>query len=597
MEKMFIKKLNDFLGHPWSRPEEKAIVSNLIKSRQEINDNPVVGQNMIKSIIVNNANTIELCSIPFQEEFCKLPSIMINEDYSMAWDDVSVCIEDKYKVPLSIETVLKIKNLLAGPKYGKRLNIPTNKPQEEIIILKFPISMLVPLSMDLRKINKELVATPKELNSINHDISAKVNKEERMKRREMGLSEGYGTSEEILNARIAFLKKLAYTYDISCAESINKYNKNKEVLFYGSAKDFFEQKRKGAFIQITEPTGFDEETDTALTIGIAVQYGTSASGNNTHLGVTYLVNHNESQLKQMINENTTADISVPDSSALASKQMVKRANSANVYGEDNDEEIPKVDGDFLNENNIDVDKMFIKEHNLDQSGKFSKVIVEGAYGDNVGKIDRNDFMRFVTRNVDVNDYMVENKFAFKKFMREITPGRTQTIFKEYFKRMLNESSHELEINNVELEGDKIYISYYYGDEPVQVVTVSEEDFEDFIRKTQHNYVDYVYHDNAGNEDYPNGFGDYFDFDAYWSHQNINQQNTIVKSFLIHRMMGSEKMVEETYSDYSKWKERLMESTNHDYLMSSEQKMLIARNSKGNKVGTWDTNSKKGIIYN
>jgi len=64
--------------------------------------------------------------------------------------------------------------------------------------------------------------------------------------------------------------KFAKKYKIKFLTQKNRFNGKEEVVFYGSAQDFFNEKRKSKFVQITGPSGFDKNSTKFHNIGIAI---------------------------------------------------------------------------------------------------------------------------------------------------------------------------------------------------------------------------------------------------------------------------------------------------------------------------------------
>ena len=96
-----------------------------------------------------------------------------------------------------------------------------------------------------------------------------------------------------------FTEEYAKKNGIKYTSIVNRWNNLDQIVFFGSAKDFFKQKSKLKFAQITEPTGFDENTTTTVSIEIGVKTGEiSKSGNEISTMIHYAVNFTEDQIKK-----------------------------------------------------------------------------------------------------------------------------------------------------------------------------------------------------------------------------------------------------------------------------------------------------------
>lgn len=90
-----------------------------------------------------------------------------------------------------------------------------------------------------------------------------------------------------------FIENYAKNNNIKYYVRTNRYIKKDEVCFYGSAKEFFEQKDMKLFGQITEPTGFNSESTGRLNIEVVLSLGRSENGNPLSTFVLYDVNYVE----------------------------------------------------------------------------------------------------------------------------------------------------------------------------------------------------------------------------------------------------------------------------------------------------------------
>jgi hypothetical protein len=85
--------------------------------------------------------------------------------------------------------------------------------------------------------------------------------------------------------------KFASVNEIKYRIRENKYTKKQEMVYTGSAKDFFEQKKRTGFVQITKPTGFDKNTRGKTNIEISILTGDiSKTGTPISTTVLYEVN-------------------------------------------------------------------------------------------------------------------------------------------------------------------------------------------------------------------------------------------------------------------------------------------------------------------
>ena len=95
-----------------------------------------------------------------------------------------------------------------------------------------------------------------------------------------------------------FAEAFAKKHNINYTIRTNEYNHNEEVVFYGTAKEFFEQKKEAKFSQITEPDGFDKNSTGKNNIEIAVYTGkTSENGNKLSTKIPYKVNYKLEDIK------------------------------------------------------------------------------------------------------------------------------------------------------------------------------------------------------------------------------------------------------------------------------------------------------------
>lgn len=103
-----------------------------------------------------------------------------------------------------------------------------------------------------------------------------------------------GFLNESKSPNFDFIESYAKDNEINYYVRTNRYTKFDEVVFYGSASEFFAQKDKKMFVQITEPTGFNKDSTGRLNIGIVLKMGKDPKSNNeisTH--VLYDVNYKE----------------------------------------------------------------------------------------------------------------------------------------------------------------------------------------------------------------------------------------------------------------------------------------------------------------
>ena len=95
-----------------------------------------------------------------------------------------------------------------------------------------------------------------------------------------------------------FAEAFAKKHNINYTSRTNEYTHQEEVIFYGTAKEFFEQKKEAKFAQVTEPDGFDKKATGKHNIGIAVYTGkTSENGNKISAMIPYKVNYKLKDIK------------------------------------------------------------------------------------------------------------------------------------------------------------------------------------------------------------------------------------------------------------------------------------------------------------
>jgi hypothetical protein len=99
-------------------------------------------------------------------------------------------------------------------------------------------------------------------------------------------------NEAIKSSNYDFAESFAKKNGISYYTRVNEYTKLDEVVFYGSAADFFKQKNFSKFMQITEPDGFDKNSTRRVNIGIAIYTGNvDKMKNEISTSILYDVNY------------------------------------------------------------------------------------------------------------------------------------------------------------------------------------------------------------------------------------------------------------------------------------------------------------------
>lgn len=82
-------------------------------------------------------------------------------------------------------------------------------------------------------------------------------------------------------------KQYAEKHNINHIERVNEYTNKLEIVFVGSAAEFFKQKKTSKFGQETNPTGFSIKTTSQTNITISIPFESEPGCVSK---VTYIVN-------------------------------------------------------------------------------------------------------------------------------------------------------------------------------------------------------------------------------------------------------------------------------------------------------------------
>ncbi len=124
-------------------------------------------------------------------------------------------------------------------------------------------------------------------------------------------------------------------------------------------------------------------------------------------------------------------------------------------------------------------------------------------------------------------YNKNNSFNLELFLKETT----YLLKEELNNGFKSATKEEIEIIDYDFASSELIITFNYkGEEYTKNYNL--DDFYSFIKDTDGNHVDYLKFDKAGNEDYPDGFGEYFDFDDYWAQKRSIYKDKMLSEFIV-----------------------------------------------------------------
>jgi hypothetical protein len=190
-------------------------------------------------------------------------------------------------------------------------------------------------------------------------------------------------------------------------------------------------------------------------------------------------------------ESDTSGMAVGDVPALNPKEVKKRVSGLNVFGDDSEEE-HLGDEDVLQE-------------------KFEKFVVKNCQ--------------------DAKDFVKKGKLNIREFFNTKSYNYLN-IVTEAFKKSLNEADESLQIDDVLIypDEDKVVILYSLGGQDKEYET-SKDDFFSTAEENDPKWEDFIETDTSGNEDYPDGFGQVHNTEAYWNSLSSQEHDTIVRNYL------------------------------------------------------------------
>lgn len=207
-----------------------------------------------------------------------------------------------------------------------------------------------------------------------------------------------------------------------------------------------------------------------------------------------------------LNESTTtADMNVPAMPATQDPKVAKKVHDLDVYGEDND-------GEYIKDDEVLQEK----------------------------------FIKFVKRNCGgVNDFIDDKGvFYLQEFLNNRTYGYINNLQEDFKKSLTEDVGNELAVEDIQDNGDTYTIFYYYpSDENTRDITVEKESLNNFFESQDPSWENYYTQDRTGNEDYPNGFGQQHDTDTYFEQMPAQQQQEMLKKYLVSQAGVSATLVE------------------------------------------------------
>ena len=299
-------------------------------------------------------------------------------------------------------------------------------------------------------------------------------------------------------------------------------------------------------------------------------------------------------------DNTTADMSVPNlpiTSSVIRKRLENfdpyGKNLSNTYGKNN-KSVINFDANTLKESlkSKNIDKMTILVTDIETTNKYSRIIVESENKRNEFVIDKNNFLKFVSRNGDTREYMEEGKLNFEKYSKSRTNAFMGIIIKEYFKNIIKESFENpndfiIEDYDINPNDLTIYCSYNNDDENSKEVFINRDEFEDWLQTEFYEMI------NTGN----------FNLDDFFNNFSFPQAINIIKEFMNIKGLGkineNKKLKESKYSDYNEWKDNVATVSNNNFEIkrkSNNNLLTQALNNKGKIIGEWDPAKTLGTIF-
>jgi len=185
-------KLSNIVDRAWTQPEEQTIANYINKNKDAIIQNPAGAKQFISQLQADNKDLLMSCSQEFtnllndlssdimesREKFALVKSVdrngkdciktvkvdFLQEEYSMDWmSTVNIRIHNRHDTPFSQEIAKTITNLLRNKKYNVTSKITGRTDGtsiKEIYVTDFPMTRLIQISKDLKKINNELQCDP-----------------------------------------------------------------------------------------------------------------------------------------------------------------------------------------------------------------------------------------------------------------------------------------------------------------------------------------------------------------------------------------------------------------------------------------------------
>ncbi len=356
---------------------------------------------------------------------------------------------------------------------------------------------------------------------------------------------------------------------------------------------------------------YSEITVSEFPIGLLIKFQTALKKINrllvndvkTQQKTTIPAMENKEVKGEQINENDTADMAVYDTPTA---EVMKRRlelfdpykNAINV-AKDSKTTI-KFKAEDLKESVSrlgDLNKIFVVEHTFISRNPTAEILVTSDLGRSLHEMDKKKFANFIKRNVDVKSFINEKGFNFNGFIKTLQEGELQLIIKEYFAAQLTENTG-LEINDFNIDFDKVSIGYFYPqDENETRVEYPFSDFKSFCERIDPAYNDFFVNDRSGNEDYAHGFGMVHDFEEYWGHKSLQEQNEIAKRFLkaVGVIKEAKKLQKEGFRDYNIWKAEVATTSKNNFKIIEHKGKFIAKSDK-TIIGGWNPEVSGGFIY-
>ena len=555
---IFQQKLNKFLNNNWESDIDRGLCSEISKEKNNLFNNQVDGQNYIKQIISTNKQLLMQATPEFQEEINKLTTY-ITENFDGYWTDVSleICMKDHSIIPP--EVMERIKKQCSA-SFGFKIKNDIEYPKNILVAPKVPLKKKRDLLLLLRKINKNLDVDIRPSTG-NYNIANKINKSNQSKVMENKISD----LDKICNKVERIFEKADIAYESNSLKKFISKNMDKVQNICENISSKMDVHRLCALMESND-----------------------------------------------LKENTTADMNVPEM-AVSSSLVRNRLKNFDPFGKNvantsnNTKTVIKMDADVLKESikKINLDLTTIIGTDIETSNKFSRVIIEHKNRKSELVIDKKDFLKFVTKKANVNGYIIENKFDYKKYFAARTSAFVGVLLKEYFKTILKEGSeNDLTVENFIIEGDKIRVQYFFKyDEEGRETMIDLNDFSDFVKDQnqdmiENNRVLYYTHNNDVDFESPQGSYD-FDFDRFFEEFSFVEQLNMIKQYMIYKNLGQmteSKSTKKVVDDYNQWKSMVATNSLNEFVIKDTDKNFVAKNSKDVVLGEWDIKEKKGYIY-